>query len=79
MANGPFLELRRNTVLEYLEKYPDTSSRSLARMICRDNPGLFKDVEDARTRVRLYRGQLGNNLRSRTKIKKYFTYEVQST
>jgi predicted phosphodiesterase len=43
----------------YLERFPDSSSLSLARKLKKDNPLVFASVEAARTCVRHYRGQHG--------------------
>lgn len=54
-------------VLEYLDRFPNTSSQCLSRIIYRDNVALFRDSEHARTVIRYYRGANGD--RDRKKIK----------
>lgn len=45
-------------VLEYLEKYKNASTSSIARLLVNDYPLDFKTFETARTFVRKYRGEL---------------------
>lgn len=68
----PYRDLKRNTVFGYLEKYPDTPNKTLARMLKRDYPDLFIDIEDARTIVRRYRGKSGKQAREDITITKYY-------
>lgn len=44
---------------EYLSRYPNTASKTLAEMLVRDHPLIFRSVEHARVRVRYYRGAHG--------------------
>lgn len=46
-------------VKEYIKKYPSLDSKRIARLIVSEIPELFKDVENARTSVRYYRGACG--------------------
>ena len=64
--------IKRKVVLEYLEKYQETPSLTLARILKRDHSALFKDVEEARTSIRIYRGQHGSNHREKVKVTKYY-------
>ncbi len=53
--------IKGKVVLEYLE-HPDWSKMAtltLARLIYKENPSVFKNVENARYTVRYYRGQTG--------------------
>jgi len=70
-----YQNIRREIVLKYLEDYPGTPSNTLSRMILKDNPLIFKDVEDARNKIRFYRGQKGEVHRKSIKTRKYLTYE----
>lgn len=70
-----YTHIRRNVVLEYLEEYIGYPSRAIARMIVKNNPLLFKDIEDARNVIRKYRGQHGNRNRKVIKLTKFYTYE----
>lgn len=49
---------------EYLTKFPKTSTRTLAGMMLRDNPQVFKDYEQARYQIRMYRGAAGKKMRA---------------
>jgi hypothetical protein len=71
-----YSKIRRRVVLEYLEKYPQTPSRTIARIIVRDNPGLFSDLEDARGLIRMFRGQSGEGHRKSVRLTKHYTYEI---
>lgn len=53
---------------EYIKKYPDYPNLKLARIIYAENNLLFKDVEEARDRVRYCIGQRGNKDRKRIPI-----------
>lgn len=57
------------TVLPYLEKFPNTSSLALARLIYADHSLLFNSVDSVRDTIRYYRGSMGerdrNNLADR--------------
>jgi len=77
MANRhtPFSQIRRKIVLDALEKYKDTPSTTLARILFRDNPLIFKDTEDARGKIRMFRGKNGNYNRSSVKFTKYYQNE----
>ena len=47
-------------ITKYLADYPATiGSKTLARIIYRENQGLWKDLEAVRTSVRYYRGRQG--------------------
>lgn len=59
------ITINGETVKKYLEDYPDVSTRTLSRMIYKDNQALFSDEEQVRTIVRYYRGASGKgNLRT---------------
>ena len=49
----------------YLEKYSDLPTRTLARMVYRDNPHIFTSEEDVRWVIRYYRGAAGDINRRR--------------
>ena len=46
-------------ILEYLEKFPNSPSKSLARKIYSENEGYFTVFENVYGRIRYYRGQMG--------------------
>jgi predicted phosphodiesterase len=50
-------------VHEYLEKFPEAPSKTLARKIYNENTGFFSSLESAYSRVRYYRGQQGKRQR----------------
>jgi len=66
-------------VMEYLDKFPNTSSLCIARILYRDNVELFADVEHARSAIRYYRGAMGeknrNDLATRRYVRKFKTTE----
>ena len=70
-----FHRIKRAVLFEYLEKYRDTSSRALSRMISKDHPEFFKDAEFARNEIRLYRGARGDAFRKKITITKFYKYE----
>ena len=73
-----YRELRTKLVLGLLDKFPDTPSRTIARICYRDNPELFKDEDDVRRIIRYYRGASGVKNRQQLKNKKYVRYTKQS-
>lgn len=60
----------RELILAQIVKYPDTPSRTLARMIYAMNPDAFLNVEVVRGYIRYYRGRKGVEARKNL-IKKY--------
>lgn len=67
------------TVKAYLEKFPNSGSHTLARIIYNENKELFTNIETVRSRIRYYRGSCGEKLRSKVADDKYFrTYEETS-
>lgn len=58
------LTTKGETVLKYLKRFPNTSKKSLAEKIYKDNSLLFKDVEDARSSIRVHTGASGSKARS---------------
>jgi len=50
-------------VFEYLEKYKDSPSKTIARKIYNENSAFFYNEEAVYLRVRYYRGQMGKKLR----------------
>jgi len=67
----PYLKMREEIVLSLLDRFPDHPTRSLAIILYRDNPELFRDFEDARNVIRYRRGQSGDKNRLSTKNSKY--------
>jgi predicted phosphodiesterase len=58
-------------VKEYLERFPNVPSLTLAKKIYTENSTIFLNVESARNIIRYYRGQNGNNDRKRLSTNKY--------
>lgn len=56
---------------EYLERYPDLPSLTISKMMHKDHPAIFSSSEDARSKVRYYRGASGDRLR-KSADDKYF-------
>ncbi len=68
----PYNQLKRKILFEHLEKYKDTPSRTIAKILARDYPDFFKDVEEARGHVRTFRGSHGVYLREVVKTNQFF-------
>jgi predicted phosphodiesterase len=60
---------------EYVRKYPNTPSLTLAKKIYAENTAMFLNVEAARSAVRVVRGAHGKALRSEIKDKSMFQSE----
>jgi hypothetical protein len=75
--NSPFYTLRRKVIFEHLEKFKDTPSKTLARILFRDYPGFFSSIEGARRAVRLYRGKAGEQARKEVKRNQFYTNGIQ--
>lgn len=58
MANKQ--SLRTKTVLNYLDRFPKSSKRTLSEKIYNENNLIFKDIEDVRGLVRRLTGSRGN-------------------
>lgn len=54
---------------EYVEKFPTTSKRAIARMMMRDHPLIWPTPHAARCSVNLVTGSGGNHNRSHTRLK----------
>lgn len=48
---------------DYIKKYPKLSRAALSRLLVKDHPLVFNNVEEARTRIRYYTGQSGEKHR----------------
>jgi predicted phosphodiesterase len=66
------MPLQGEVVQEYLRKFPNTGSLTLARIVYNDNKELFNTVETARNRIRYYRGAHGNGNRQSITNKDFF-------
>ena len=60
-----------NIILDYLEKFPNAPSRTLAKKIYNENSAFFTDAESIYFRVRYYRGQSGSTNRDKLKNTKF--------
>lgn len=72
----PYQIQRRKLVCEYLDKYPDAPTKQLARMLVRDLPEYFNDIEKARGYLRCYRGAMGAYIRKSIIFTKYYKNDV---
>jgi len=52
---------KKDIVLEYLGKFPNSATMSLSRLILKENPLDFTTLENVRNLVRSYRGERGKN------------------
>ena len=60
-----------NIILDYLEKFPNAPSRTIAKKIYNENSAFFRDAENVYFRVRYYRGQSGSTNRDKLKNTKF--------
>ena len=60
-----------NIILDYLEKFPNAPSRTIAKKIYNENSAFFRDAENVYFRVRYYRGQTGSINRDKLKNTKF--------
>lgn len=68
-------KIRRKILFEHLEKYRGTSDRSVAKILSRDYPAFFKDIESTRGIVRVYRGVSGKRIRESMKSNQFYKHE----
>lgn len=59
------MSIKREVVLEYINKFPNSSKKSLANLIYKENPELFINAENARTIIRYYTGTNGDKAREK--------------
>jgi predicted phosphodiesterase len=62
-------EIVGQIVSEYLSKFPNTASLTLARKIFNENKEVFATIEQARNSVRYYRGSCGEYNRNKATLK----------
>ena len=60
----------QNVIIEYVKKYKDTPSLTLAKIIYHDYNHIFKNVEAIRNSIRYLRGSYGKK-HLKTLINKY--------
>ena len=68
----PYRIIRNKLIFELLDKYPDASIRSIAKIFINQNGNQFGDFEEIRNRIRYWRGSNGNYNRKVISTKKYF-------
>lgn len=67
------IQSKGSLVLKYLSEYPEhLPSLTLAKIIYKECSTIFNSVEQVRTIVRHYRGNMGDVKRSQTTTKKYY-------
>lgn len=64
--------LKKDIVVPYLERFPDTPSQTLAKMILADRPDFFNSLDTARRYIRALRGNAGETKREMEKDKRFF-------
>ena len=69
--------MKGDIVKEYLDKFAELPSLTLARTIYKRHPEAFKDVEDARQVIRYYRGSKGSENRKKQEGSKYLTEHAE--
>lgn len=65
-------QINGKIVLEALTKFPKTPSLTLAKKIYNENKQSFTSLDNVRSLVRYYRGQMGDNNRSQVEVKEHF-------
>lgn len=73
--SSPFNKIRAKIIEEYLDKFPDCPSLTLARILHRDVPKMGT-VEQYRVAIRYRRGANGAASFDKLKNKKYAKYRV---
>lgn len=63
--------LQGEIVVEYLEKYSDMPTLSLAKLIYKENNSVYNSVETVRTRIRYYRGASGKEHKQKLKDRRF--------
>ena len=66
-----------NIILDYLEKFPNSPSRTIAKKIYTENIAFFDNFEIVYGRVRYYRGQCGDKDRNKLKNTKFQNYFIE--
>jgi hypothetical protein len=64
--------IKGDLAIEILKKFPDAPNLQLARMLFKDNPKVFMNVEDARECIRYYTGSIGKTNREMAETKELF-------
>jgi predicted phosphodiesterase len=64
-------------ILEYLERFPNLPSRTLASKIYNENNELFKDIESVRFHIKYYRGKSGKKQLNKLANKKFVDVKIK--
>lgn len=64
MANN--LTIKGELAMKIIEKFPKHGTRTLADILYKENPLVFKDYESARSIIRTYRGESGKSQREKS-------------
>lgn len=70
--------LKTSIARQYRAKYPNSPTLTLARLLYRENISLYKDVEQARSCLRVIEGKAGDKNRQRYKDKSLYKEEERS-
>jgi len=71
MAFTEFDKIRRKIVFEYMDRFNDYGSLTIARKIYKEHPELFITLEHCRSYIRYYRGKSGKYNRHYMTTRKY--------
>jgi hypothetical protein len=71
--------LNKDAAVELIERFPKAATRTLARMLYKNNIALFKDEEDARQCLRYHRGEKGEYSRKQNAAEKKRNAKVAIT
>lgn len=64
-------------ILEYLERFPNLPSRTLASKIYNENNESFKDIESVRFHIKYYRGKSGKTQLNKLANKKFVDVKIK--
>jgi predicted phosphodiesterase len=65
--------MKAQIVKDYLQKFPNTPTKTLAKAIYKDNKAVWSNMEAVRTSIRHYRGQRGDKNRAELADKSFIT------
>lgn len=65
------MKLQGKIVTEYLDRFPDVQSKTIARKIYEENKSVFNSLENVRNTVRYYRGKIGTDNKKVLSTDKY--------
>ena len=66
-----FTTIRLKLLTDLLDKFPDAPNKQLARMLYRDYPEFYNNMEHARSQIRYFRGANGKKNLLKLKNRKY--------